>query len=92
MGPIWIHTAPYGVGVCIVSSQGLDRVQKNKYTVSGLNGVAVARHGLKLWENGATACNILMDTFLDQNPKIQISSDQKSRKKVKKFQHPVNNI
>ena len=35
--------------------------------IKGLNGVAVARHGLKLWENGATACKILMDTFLDQH-------------------------
>ena len=37
------------------------------YTVSGLNGVAVARHGLKLWQNGATACKILMDTFWDHH-------------------------
>ena len=36
------------------------------YTVLALNGVAVARHGLKLWQNGATACKILMDTFWDQ--------------------------
>ena len=44
--------------------------------IKGLNGVAVARHGLKLWENGATACKMLMDTFLDQNLMIFDWSDQ----------------
>ncbi len=54
----------------------------NSYMVSGLNGDAVARHGLKLWENGATVCKILMDTFLDQHLTIFDCWNQKSNKNV----------
>ena len=43
------------------------RIAFRAFFVLGLNGVAVARHGPKFQENGATACKILTDIFWDLN-------------------------
>ena len=43
---------------------GSSKNRVRNFTKNGLNRVAVARHGLKLWENDATSLNILFKCVL----------------------------